>query len=120
MTLTPHSIINGDACFAYFNKIWGIPCRGPDRPFHTVSTNLVDRRTGMILGAPVLWLSSRLEFERLDGPVTMTVADLIERRNPVVVAGDGLPIDDAGPRPKPRQRLDDQRKALLRSLLGRL
>jgi hypothetical protein len=21
----PHSIINGDACFAYFNKIWGIP-----------------------------------------------------------------------------------------------
>ncbi len=72
----------------------------------------------MILGAPVLWLSSRLEFERLDGPVTMTVADLIERRNPVVVAGDGLPIDDAGPRPKPRQRLDDQRKALLRSLIS--
>jgi len=25
-TLTPHSIIHGDACFAYFNKIWGIPC----------------------------------------------------------------------------------------------
>jgi hypothetical protein len=24
--LTPHSIIPGDACFAYFNKIWGIPC----------------------------------------------------------------------------------------------
>jgi hypothetical protein len=23
--LTPHSIIHGDACFAYFNKIWGIP-----------------------------------------------------------------------------------------------
>jgi len=23
-TLTPHSI-HGDACFAYFNKIWGIP-----------------------------------------------------------------------------------------------
>ncbi len=21
----PHSIIQGDACFAYFNKIWGIP-----------------------------------------------------------------------------------------------
>jgi hypothetical protein len=21
----PHSIILGDACFAYFNKIWGIP-----------------------------------------------------------------------------------------------
>jgi hypothetical protein len=28
-TLTPHSMIHGDACFAYFNKIWGIPvcCR---------------------------------------------------------------------------------------------
>ena len=25
MTLTPHSIIHGDAYFAYFNKIWGIP-----------------------------------------------------------------------------------------------
>jgi hypothetical protein len=25
MTLTPHSIIHGDACFAYFTKIWGIP-----------------------------------------------------------------------------------------------
>jgi hypothetical protein len=21
----PHSIIRGDACLAYFNKIWGIP-----------------------------------------------------------------------------------------------
>jgi hypothetical protein len=25
-TLTPHSITHGDACFAYFNKIWDIPC----------------------------------------------------------------------------------------------
>src|SRR5215831_11329120 len=25
----PHSIIHGDACFAYFNKIWGIPDRSP-------------------------------------------------------------------------------------------
>jgi len=24
-TPTPHSIIPGNACFAYFNKIWGIP-----------------------------------------------------------------------------------------------
>ena len=24
-TLTPHSIIHGHACFAYFNKVWGIP-----------------------------------------------------------------------------------------------
>jgi hypothetical protein len=28
--LMPHSIIHGDAYFAYFNKIWGIP-RGLDR-----------------------------------------------------------------------------------------
>lgn len=26
-TLTPHSMINGNACFAYFNKIWGIPAK---------------------------------------------------------------------------------------------
>ena len=24
-TLTPHSIMHGDACFAYFNKNWDIP-----------------------------------------------------------------------------------------------
>jgi hypothetical protein len=29
---TPHSMINGIACFAYFNKIWGIP--GGRRPEH--------------------------------------------------------------------------------------
>jgi hypothetical protein len=23
-TLTPHCMIHGDACFAYFKKIWGI------------------------------------------------------------------------------------------------
>jgi hypothetical protein len=22
--LTPHNMINGNACFAYFNKVWGI------------------------------------------------------------------------------------------------
>ena len=27
-TLMPHSIIHGDACFAYFRKIRGIPCDG--------------------------------------------------------------------------------------------
>ncbi len=26
-TLTPHSMTHGDACFAYFNKVWGIPGR---------------------------------------------------------------------------------------------
>jgi hypothetical protein len=24
-TPTPDSMINGNACFAYFNKMWGIP-----------------------------------------------------------------------------------------------
>jgi hypothetical protein len=28
-TLMPHSIIHGNACFAYFNKIWGIPNGNP-------------------------------------------------------------------------------------------
>jgi hypothetical protein len=27
---TPHSMINGIACFAYFNKIWGIPEAGAE------------------------------------------------------------------------------------------
>ena len=31
-TLTPHSIIHGDACFAYFNNIWGTPRPVPTRP----------------------------------------------------------------------------------------
>jgi hypothetical protein len=26
----PHSINHGDACFAYFNKIWGIPFGGTE------------------------------------------------------------------------------------------
>jgi len=29
-TLTPHSIIHGHACFAYFNKVWGIPFGGAE------------------------------------------------------------------------------------------
>src|SRR5262249_5792525 len=28
----PHSIIHGDACFAYFNKIWGIPVEKRAQP----------------------------------------------------------------------------------------
>jgi hypothetical protein len=31
-TLTSHSMIHGDACFAYFNKIWGIPGAGEKAP----------------------------------------------------------------------------------------
>ena len=29
-TPTLHSMINGNACFAYFNKIWGIPPKRKD------------------------------------------------------------------------------------------
>jgi hypothetical protein len=42
-TLTSHSMIHGDACFAYFNKIWGIPnCGGelvrrPVRPMEKLA-----------------------------------------------------------------------------------
>ena len=28
-TPMPHSIIHGDACLAYFNKVWGIPPHNP-------------------------------------------------------------------------------------------
>jgi hypothetical protein len=38
--LMPHSITDGDACFAYFNKKWGIPgSEGPTLlrvPFNSV------------------------------------------------------------------------------------
>jgi hypothetical protein len=35
-TPTPHSIIHGDACFAYFNKIWGIPLEAKSKPLCTL------------------------------------------------------------------------------------
>jgi hypothetical protein len=38
-TLTPHSIIPGDACFAYFNKNWGIPT-GSGIGIHKLHTQL--------------------------------------------------------------------------------
>ncbi|HKA19579.1 MAG TPA: hypothetical protein VKN18_14915, partial [Blastocatellia bacterium] len=44
-TLTPHSIIPGDACFAYFNKIWGIP-RCHEQPIEGVRPNA--RESGQI------------------------------------------------------------------------
>jgi len=31
-TLMPHSIFQSDACFAYFNKNWGIPMQKCGRP----------------------------------------------------------------------------------------
>jgi hypothetical protein len=48
-TLTPHSITHGDACFAYFNKIWGIPLGQGQRavgPKHSIN----------ILGGQSVWL----------------------------------------------------------------
>jgi hypothetical protein len=37
--LMPHSITDGDACFAYFNKRWGIPGGGEQRRWY-VETKL--------------------------------------------------------------------------------
>jgi cytochrome c2 len=42
-TLTPHSIIHGDACFAYFNKIWGIPVPGNNMKPYGGLTSAEDR-----------------------------------------------------------------------------
>jgi hypothetical protein len=59
--LTPHSIIHGDACFAYFNKIWGIPPgfsrthRDSRRPFCRRvigKTGQISCGTGRPSGAP--------------------------------------------------------------------
>jgi len=30
----PHRIFRGDACFAYFNKIWGIPRTTVQKSYH--------------------------------------------------------------------------------------
>src|SRR5262249_54020959 len=43
--------------------------------------------------------------------IMATVANKIERRNAVVIAGDSFAIDDAGARAQACQRLDDQREA---------
>jgi hypothetical protein len=51
--------------------------------------------------------------------VIPSVADTVERRDAVVVAGDRLAVDDAGARAQTSQRLDDQRGALVRSLSAR-
>jgi len=40
------------------------------------------------------------------------VADEIERRNTAIVACHRFPVDDAGPRAQPGERLDDQREAV--------
>src|SRR5262249_35710773 len=48
-TLTPHSMIHGDACFAYFNKIWGIPHRWAkwhSRLMAPIESRTPDWRTG--------------------------------------------------------------------------
>jgi|SRR5215813_4402377 len=42
-------------------------------------------------------------------PVMLAVADTLERCEPVVIARDGLPIDDARPCTHARQRLGNQR-----------
>jgi hypothetical protein len=47
--LMPHSITDGDACFAYFNKRWGIPepsavDEGADSSFTPITFNLALNR----------------------------------------------------------------------------
>ena len=52
--LMPHSIIKGDACFAYFNKIWGIP---------------LDNETPLIVQPHrVLPLTPTLQFLEIESP----------------------------------------------------
>jgi hypothetical protein len=41
--LTPHSIIHGNAGFAYFNKIWGIPGKGVLSPHFSYVSQPADR-----------------------------------------------------------------------------
>ena len=36
----PHSINHGDACFAYFNKIWGTPINLTDEAYGFVVTSV--------------------------------------------------------------------------------
>ena len=44
--LTPHSMTNGNACFAYFNKSWGIPAEdeGGSADETEVATAEVEKR----------------------------------------------------------------------------
>ena len=48
----------------------------------------------------------------------LAVADTFERRDPVVIARDGFPIDDARARAQPGERLDDQREAVGQVVAG--
>jgi hypothetical protein len=50
-TLTPHSIIHGDACFAYFNKIWGIPLQlnGSQLLLFAGAPTMTSARTGALI-----------------------------------------------------------------------
>ena len=68
-TLTPHSITHGDACFAYFNKIWGIPSRRGDRHlrallYEAAAVVLTRSSTGSTLRTGGLQLRERIGFKR--------------------------------------------------------
>jgi hypothetical protein len=57
-----------------------------------------------------------VQFEQVEGVqehdlVVAAMPKTIKRRHAALVAGDGLAVDDAGARPRPRQRVDDQREA---------
>ena len=57
-----------------------------------------------------------VQFDEVEGVeeyavVSAVVTDEIERGNAVVIAGDSFAVDDAGARPQPRKRINDQREA---------
>jgi hypothetical protein len=52
--------------------------------------------------------------------IMTTVPDTIKQGDAVIPTRDGFPVDNAGPRAQPRERLDNEREAMVRSLPGRL
>src|SRR5438876_673878 len=85
---------------------------------------LVEPHAGSSLGqdgserslAHLKWVSAQVVTVQLDEVegieedvrVVPPVADAIEARHPAVVAGDGLAVDDAGPRAQAGEGLDDE------------
>src|SRR5262249_32706740 len=58
-----------------------------------------------------------VQFDQVEGVeedalVSALMADEIERGNTVVIAGDSLPVDDAGARAQSGERTNDQREAM--------
>ena len=66
-TLMPHSIIHGDACFAYFNNIWDIPLPGSG---FTLSGATPTADAALVSASGELKLKNRISLTaRLDGEI---------------------------------------------------